>query len=29
VWLELSTDGGGTWIPADNVVHMTLGAPAQ
>jgi hypothetical protein len=28
VWLELSTDGGGTWIPADNAVHMTLGAPA-
>ena len=25
VWLELSIDGGGTWHPADNAVHMTLG----
>jgi len=25
VWLELSLDGGATWSPADNAVHMTLG----
>lgn len=29
VWLELSLDGGGTWHPADNAVHMTLGPPTH
>ena len=25
VWLEISVDGGSTWVPADGAVRMTLG----